>query len=53
MPNFDGTGPLGKGPGTGKGRGKCKSGRNLRKNKMGDISKKSRNIIDSNEKDKR
>lgn len=24
MPRFDGTGPLGKGPGTGRGLGKCK-----------------------------
>jgi hypothetical protein len=27
MPNRDGTGPSGKGPGTGKGMGPCKKGR--------------------------
>jgi len=50
MPNFDGTGPLGKGPGTGKGRGKCKGGRNARKN-MGIDGNRPKNTNNSSEKD--
>ena len=32
MPNFDGTGPLGRGSGTGRLRGKCAAGRGNNKN---------------------
>ena len=34
MPNFDGTGPRGKGSGTGRGRGKCRGGAKGGKNRQ-------------------
>jgi len=45
MPNFDGTGPMGKGPLTGKGRGGCRKSRSVHAEKSGTQSTDERNIF--------
>jgi hypothetical protein len=52
MPNFDGTGPRGKGPGSGRGRGKCKGNRKVSKGKTGDTNKSEKSIDITNEENK-
>ena len=52
MPNFDGTGPIGKGSGSGRGRGKCKGNRRAKKDKTGGTNKSDKSIDITNEESK-
>ena len=52
MPNFDGTGPRGKGSGSGRGRGKCKGNRRAKNNKTVDANKSDKSIDINNEESK-
>lgn len=45
MPNFDGTGPMGKGPLTGKGRGGCRKTLSVYAEKSGTRTSEARNIF--------
>lgn len=45
MPNFDGTGPMGKGPLTGRGRGGCRKNHSVHSERSGARTTDARNIF--------